>query len=95
MRILALSFAAVALTLLSSQYAKSADWEQEAGKAVSCYDEVRRVPELQPLDLKLAPGQPTLDQLADETVPTPNEVALIRLRSDRTEICRNLGSRLN
>lgn len=91
MRTLMVSVAVAAIAQIALlQNALAGTWQEESGNALTCYDNVSRDAQLLPLRSKLAPGRPTLQQLADETLPTREEVSLIRLRAERLEVCRNL-----
>jgi hypothetical protein len=78
----------LALALPAAGGLFGSSWAEERDKANRCYELVDRDPEFRSLYVKLAIDSPTLDQLADMTLPTESEAMLIRGLAGKRVPCR-------
>ena len=66
-----------------------ASWESEKAAADRCFAEVNDDPSIGSTSGKLVLGEPTAAQLADSSIPTPEEAEAVRVGSVRVVPCRN------
>lgn len=84
-------FSFLLITYFISQIGTAfAGWEADRDSAYACFDAVRADPQYKIIVAKLVRANPTLDQLADETVPTDSEAGAIRSRAQRDLACRQM-----
>jgi hypothetical protein len=67
-----------------------ASWESDAGEARACFSRVDGDPSLKGINGKLVRRDPTLNQLADQSIPNEYEVQLIDRRAQSERSCREL-----
>lgn len=65
-------------------------WSQDAEAIGTCITEADRDPGVQSLTGKLVRRDPTMSQIADETLPTVVQARAVELRSRREKPCRDL-----
>ena len=92
MQRLAIFLVGLALFLGTSGGTKAQSLEEGLARAKACGESVAADAVLRPLFVKLAPqGMPTSAQLADASIPTPDEARLVEHRSQRLEPCRGIS----
>jgi hypothetical protein len=63
-------------------------WAEMRDSANACFDAIDDQAEFRALNLKLPPGKPTIDNLADESLPNDSELGALRNRASLAASCR-------
>lgn len=79
------------LCLSVANVASAGSWSEDSERAEKCFDSVNRDPAFAVIARKLSFfGSPSLEQLSNDEYATEHEVAVIKIRNDRLQPCRDL-----
>jgi hypothetical protein len=80
----------LAQTNLANASLFGSSWSEDRDRASACFDSVASGPDVLPLSGKLARRDPTLVQLADENLPSDEDVRALTLRSQKERRCQEM-----